>query len=359
MKAAVASAYASGESYEKVISIREDIPKPTRKKGQLLVKVRAVSLAPGDVRVLSGLTKYVQRPKSGFPYVVGGDLVGTVVEPDEKGRFRVGECIIARFSQPPYGALAEYAVVDAGLCAVKPEGLGLAEASTVANSPMVALRMAKDLVRKGDRVLVLGGAGGVGSHLVQLVKRQGASFLAATARTDHVEMLKELGVDRPIDYVSENWSELDEFKENPFDLIIDLAAEGAEGESIKRAQKIAKKGFQGGRVVTLVGPTHVFIIRNFYEMAKLMCCGLAPLSCYSTWTSIDRRYSRFFWYPDGLKEPIQADEWSEIFDAISKGQLKIVLDPAGPFRFSKEGICAALRLQETRHVKGKVAILLE
>lgn len=358
MKAAVGHKYASGEAYDKVITLESNWPKPKRKKGQLLVKVLACSLAPGDIRVLSGWTKLVQSPPGGLPYVLGGDLVGTVQEVGEKSRFKVGDCIVARFSQPPNGALAEYAVVDERLSAVKPESLGLAEASTVANSPMVALRLAKSVIRKGDRVMVLGGAGGVGSHLVQLAKRQGAAYVAATSNTKHIELLKSLGVDRAVDYTKVDWSAANEFKENPFDVVIDLAAEGKEGESKQRAMKIVKSGWQGGRSVTLVGPSPFYRVRNWCDLAELNCV-MIPFLCFSGWTRVDRRYPHYFWYDGALAEPIKEEEWKELFGAIANGQLKVVLDPAGPFKFTKEDICKAYRLQETRHVQGKVVILLE
>lgn len=351
MKCVLATDRGSGKDYDKILEIREKWPRPKRRPGQLLLRVQACALAPGDVRTLSGYTKLLQTPKGGVPYVPGGDVVGVVVEADEKTpKFKEGDCVIARFAGVPSGGLGEYATVKSKTCAVKPEGMSIVDAAAIAVSPMVALRLAKKWVRKGDRVLVLGSTGGVGIHLIQLLKDHGASFVAATAKRP--DLLEQYDVDRPIDYNKENFWEIPEFKKEKFDLVIDLAAPGKKGEAFRRSKAIVKPGFYGGRYISPTGKTPIFRMQTPLDVLSL----IKNMLIDSYTSKLTPWVPRFKW--ELALEDGNDEEWQELFKLVADGKLKIVTDPAGPFPFTEKGVRDAFLLQESRHPIGKVVILV-
>lgn len=194
---------AHGTDIDKLLSITSDRPKPVRKKGELLVRVQACALAPGDVRVMKGDCDFYQSPGS-FPYTPGGDLCGVIEEADPDSRFKTNDTVVAMFELPgPLNGLAEYAIVKESNAELKPESISAIDASALTSSSLTALLAAKKHVKEGDRVLVLGGSGGVGTFFVQMARNATASYIASTS-TDK-EMLQSLGVDRVIDYTKEKW----------------------------------------------------------------------------------------------------------------------------------------------------------
>lgn len=167
MRCILASAH--GNDIDSLLYMGESYPKPTRKNGEVLIKVHACALAPGDVRVLAGHCDYFQEPPKGFPYIPGGDVSGIVVEADGNSRFKEGDAVMAMFELPrPLSGLAEYISVKEKLVAMAPKSVPLAEASTLPSSGMSAMLAAKKFVKPGDRVMVLGGCGGVGTFFVQM-----------------------------------------------------------------------------------------------------------------------------------------------------------------------------------------------
>src|SRR5210317_1313695 len=94
MKCILASAH--GQDINSLLYTCNNYPIPTRKEGEVLIKVHACALAPGDVRVLAGHV-FIQEPPGGFPYIPGGDVSGVVVETDATSRFKVGDPVVAMF----------------------------------------------------------------------------------------------------------------------------------------------------------------------------------------------------------------------------------------------------------------------
>ena len=352
MKCALVTGRGSGKDYDKILEMREGWKKPERKKGQLLLRVQACALAPGDVRTLSGMTKLVQTPKGGVPYVPGGDMVGVVVEADEKTpKFKVGDCVIARFSGIPHGGLGEYATVRTRVCAIKPEWMSSVDAAAVSVSPFVALRLTKKWVRKGDRVLVIGSTGGVGIHLIQILKLFGASYVAATAK--RIDLLEQYDVDRAIDYNKENWWEIEEFKKDKFDLVFDLAAPGKPGEAWKHSKQILKSGFNGGRYISPTGNTPIFRVQTVLDVLGLV----RRMMIDSYVTKLTPWLPRYKW--ELALEDGDDAEWQELFKLVEDGKMRIVTDPSGPFPFTEKGVRDAFLLQESRHPIGKVVVKVE
>lgn len=235
--------------------LNEDVPKPeVLPKNKVLIKTEAVALAPGDARILSGMTKELQGPGV-TPYIPGGDCCGTVVDMGdalaEDLGFDVGDRIAARFVDGPMGALAEFALVSTEMCGKVPDELKSSEAAALASSGTIALSLSRRIKPK-ERVLILGAGGGVGSHLCQLLRLRDVGFIAGVSQNPD-RLKKKLGCDQVVDYTKEDPFTVAEWKENQFDVIVDLAS-GGWGTIIKQKEEgeklIVKSAAEGGRFLT-------------------------------------------------------------------------------------------------------------
>lgn len=203
------------------------------------------------------------------------------------------------------GSLAEYTTAEETVLAHKPKNLSFAEAASLP----LAIETAYDGLERagfsaGKSILVLGGAGGVGTHVIQLAKHVfGASKVAATSSTKKLELLSKLGADLPIDYTKENFEDLPE----KFDVVYDTVGE------TEKAFKVVK---EGGKVVTIVPP------------------GFPP-AIFFILTSNGAILEKLKPY-------------------LESGRVKAVLDPKSPFPFSQA--VEAFSYLETGRVTGKVVI---
>jgi NADPH:quinone reductase-like Zn-dependent oxidoreductase len=203
MKAIVQDTYGSAE----VLRAR-DIAKPEIGADEVLVRVRAASIHVGDwilmtgspfiMRFATGLT----RPKNQVP---GTDVAGTVeaVGPDVTG-LRPGDDVFGWCA----GAFAEYASAPEGQFIRKPASLTFEEAAAVGVSASTALQLLRDngQVKPGQKVLVNGASGGVGSFAVQIAKAFGAEVTGVTS-TGNVDLVRSIGADHVIDYTREDFTE--------------------------------------------------------------------------------------------------------------------------------------------------------
>jgi NADPH:quinone reductase-like Zn-dependent oxidoreductase len=222
----------------------ESIPVPTPGKGELLIKVAAAGVNPVDYKIRGGRYPAVKQDK--LPYVPGRDVAGTIVEcvaPTE--RFSKGDNV---FAMPAIerGGYAEYAVVKATEAAPMPAALNFIQAGAV---PLAALTAWQGLfkhgrLQEGQRVLIHGGAGGVGHFAVQFAKVKGA-YVATTASSQHLAFLRTLGADEVIDYKAQRFEDI--IKD--VDLVFDLVG----GETQDRSWSVLKKG--GSLVSTLAEPS--------------------------------------------------------------------------------------------------------
>ncbi len=184
--------------YDKSIPGRLELreaEKPAPGKGEVLVRVRAVSVNAADYRSM----KLGIVPKR---HIYGADIAGTVVETGEGvSRLTVGDAVLGDNALYGFGGFAEYTTAPETLLAKKPENVSFEAAATVSLAGVTALQglrlYGKDLT--GKRVLVLGAGGGVGTYAVQLAKYFGAS-VTAVCGTRNVGQTRSLGADRVIDY---------------------------------------------------------------------------------------------------------------------------------------------------------------
>ncbi|MGA7204761.1 MAG: NAD(P)-dependent alcohol dehydrogenase [Specibacter sp.] len=187
---------------------------------EVLVRVKAAGLDRGTWHMMTG-RPYAMRLVTGFRRPknpsVGLDLAGTVVAVGSAvTRFQVGEDVFG-FGQ---GSFAEYAKAKEDKLALKPEGLSFELAAIVPVSAVTALQALRDAghVQAGQKVLVTGASGGVGSYAVQVAKAFGAE-VAGTCSTSKVELVRSLGADHVVDYSREDFAD----GGRQYDLILDFA----------------------------------------------------------------------------------------------------------------------------------------
>jgi NADPH2:quinone reductase len=180
----------------------QQIPRPVAAPGQVLVEIAASGVNPLDTKIRAGQAAHAKHP---FPAVLGMDLAG-VVKSVGAGveRFRIGDEVYGLTGGVAglQGSLAEFAAVDADLLAHKPANLSMREAAAL---PLITITAWEGLVdrakaRSGQKVLVHGGAGGVGHVAVQLAKALGADVFA-TVRPEQAETVRRFGA-TPIDHTS-------------------------------------------------------------------------------------------------------------------------------------------------------------
>lgn len=272
MKAVLYSRYGSPE----VLELR-DIDKPVPKDNEVLIKVYATTVTAGDwrmrsakpflVRVYNGLFKPTKIKILGF------ELAGVVEEAGKKvTRFKPGDAVFASCGSR-FGAYAEYRCLPANeLIALKPSRMTFEEATAVPIGGLTALRLLKSSgLKRGQRILIYGASGSVGTFAIQIAKAFGAG-VTAVCSTTNTELVKSLGSESVIDYTKEDFTKASP----PFDVILD-----AVGKTSKSACKAILK--PGGKYVTVsstpkANSNDLFQLKDLIESGKLK-------------SVIDRRYT--------------------------------------------------------------------
>ncbi|CAN5129745.1 NADP-dependent oxidoreductase [soil metagenome] len=240
MKAAQYSSYGGPE----VITINPDAPTPTLKECQVLVEVYAASLNPFDMKLRMGYMK--ENIPLNFPVTIGGDFAGVVTEVAEgitefaKGDEVYGQAMIIAGNS---GSMAEFTAVNTKSTAKKPTSVNYEEAASLVLVGVSALQALEDHIHlaSGQKILIHGGAGGIGSIAIQLAKHLGA-YVATTVSEKDMDFVESLGADEVIDYKNEKFEE----KISDFDAVYDTVG----GETLERSFSVLKKG---GTLVTMAG----------------------------------------------------------------------------------------------------------
>lgn len=201
-------------------------PTPRPKARQVLVRVRASSVNPVDWKIREGALKMTMSPL--FPKIPGCDAAGEVVAVgDEVTRFAVGNRV---YGMPgTTSANAEYVVLEEAFAAFIPDNLNFEQAAAVPLVALTALQALRDHapVLSGDRVLVNGASGGVGSMAVQLAWALGAGEVIGTCAPDNVELVRSLGVSQVYNYEEHDFTK----DLSRYDVVFDAAGKSSFGES--------------------------------------------------------------------------------------------------------------------------------
>lgn len=311
MKAIAIKQYGGKEQLKEI-----DIPKPTPKEKQAIVKLHATSINPIDWKLREGYLKAMMP--FGFPIILGWDVAGIVEEVGEHVQdFKVGDRVFARPETTNRGTYAEYTIVDTHLLAKIPDNIGFEEAACVPLAGLTAWQCLFDFgnIQKGDKVLIHAGAGGVGTFAIQLAKNVGA-YVAATAGTHNVEFLKSLGADEVIDYKKQDFEKV----LTEFDFVLDSLG----GENQEKSFTVLKAG---GKLASIVSEPNQEKSRE------------KNIKSGNVWL-----------VPNG-------QQLEKIANLLEQNKLRVII--GHKFPFSEEGIKEAHALSESHHAKGKIVIQIK
>ncbi|HEV8679026.1 MAG TPA: NADP-dependent oxidoreductase [Stellaceae bacterium] len=231
MKAAYLTGHGGVEKF-----VYGDMPDPVAGPGEVVVDIHAASVNAADYKVRLG--SYNSTLK--FPYVLGRDFSGIVASrAADVTDLAIGDAVFGVCDAGIEGAYAEKIAIPAALVAKKPEALGDAEAAAMALTSLTAIWALEDTARlkKGETILIQGGAGGVAGFAIQLAKHLGATVITTASARNH-DYVKSLGADRVIDYGKEDFTKL----AGPCDVVFDTVG----GEVQVRSYEVLKPG---GRLV--------------------------------------------------------------------------------------------------------------
>ncbi|KAK9925288.1 hypothetical protein M0R45_033616 [Rubus argutus] len=293
-----------------VLKFDSSVAVPEIKEDQVLIKVVAASLNPVDFKRALGDFKATDSP---LPTVPGYDVAGVVKKVGSQvQKFKVGDEVYGAINEKGlenlkrFGSLAEYTAAEERVLALKPKNLSFIEAASLPLAIQTAYEgLERAELSAGKSVLVLGGAGGIGTHVIQLAKHVfDASKVAATASTKKLDLLRRLGADLAIDYTKENFEDLPE----KYDVVYD---------TVGQTDKAVKAVKEGGKVVcAIVGPVtppaFIFVVTSTASI-------LEKLKPY-----------------------------------LESRKVQPVLDPTGPYPFSK--VVEAFGYLESSRATGKVVV---
>jgi NADPH:quinone reductase-like Zn-dependent oxidoreductase len=319
-------------------AVLTDMPQPSARARELLVRVRAAGLNPVDYKTRAGGLRVIRRYP--LPIVMGNELAG-VVEDVGPGamRFAKGDRVFARVDKDTMGALAEYAVVREDHVARMPTSVDFPAAAAVPLAALTALQALRDELRvsAGQRVFIPGGAGGVGTFAIQIAKLLGA-HVATTASPRGEALVARLGADVVIDYTRERFED----KVSGYDSAFDLLG----GDTLARLWPVLKPG---GRLVSIAGMPEPVTARKDLGRGS----GLAALFWIASLTTRLRAarhglsYRYLFMHPSGA-------DLAYLASLIDAKKLEVVIDRVFSFAEVKE----AMAYLETGHAKGKVVVTM-
>ncbi len=314
MKAIVQNHYGSPELLE-----LKEVPKPEIEEHQVLVRVVAASLNAGDLFTLRG-DPWLVRLSMGFPnpkeHILGWDMAGQVVEVGSAvTEFKPGDEVYTACS----GSFAEYVRVAADRLALKPTNLTFEEAAAVPTAALTALIGLRDAgkVQAGQKVLIHGASGGVGTFAVQIAKALGAE-VAGVCSTRNVELVRSLGATEVFDYTQTDFTQ----SGNRYDLILD---------------NVAARSFRDLRRV--LSPEGLIIPNSGHGGMRYVIKAFL-ISMFS------RQQGTMFMATTNTKDLTIIKEY------IEAGQVKPVIDKSYPL----EEVPAALRYMAEQHAQGKIVI---
>jgi NADPH:quinone reductase-like Zn-dependent oxidoreductase len=312
-----------------------EIAKPVVKENDVLVQVHAAGVNLLDSKIRNGEFKMILPYKT--PFTPGHDVAGVVTKVGSRvSKFKVGDAVYARPADHRIGTFAELIVMNEKDVAMKPKNISMEEAASI---PLVGLTawqalVEKAILKKGQKVFIQAGSGGVGTFAIQLAKHLGAT-VATTTSTANIDLLKNLGADIIIDY-----------KKEDFETILkdyDVVLNSQDTKTLEKTLRILKPG---GKVISISGPPDPGfgkeINANWFLkiILKFLSAGIRKKA-----KSLGVNYSFLFMRAQG-------EQLSQITKLIESGLIKPVVNKVFPFEQTNE----AMAYVETGRAKGKVVV---
>lgn len=315
-----------------------DIPMPETGDGDVLIEVHAAGLNVLDSKIRSGEFKAILPYK--LPIALGHDGAGVVARVGRNVRdFKPGDAVYSRVPDGRIGTLAEFIAVKAEDVALKPSNLTMIEAASI---PLVGLTAWQSLVeragiRKGQKVLIHAGSGGVGTIAIQLARHLGAT-VATTASAANKDLVATLGADVVIDYRKEAFEEA----VSGYDVVLNSLG----AETLEKSLDVLKPG---GQLISISGPPDpAFAKQQGFHWVLQFGVRLMSSSIRRKARARKVNYSFLLMKADGA-------QLRQITNLLEAGTIKPVIDRVFPFDAANE----ALAYIETGRAKGKVVVQLK
>ncbi len=294
-----------------------DIEKPIPQAKEVLIKIMAAGINPIDWKIRRGMLKIATGNK--FPLQLGFDYGGIIVEKGSQvEQFQIGDEVFGFLNQLPGRTYAEYAIIPASLLVKKPPNQSFIEAAATPLAASTALQVLRDFgnIQAGNRILVNGASGGVGSFAVQIGKIFSAQ-VDGVCSSKNIDYVTSLGADKVIDYTQEDWRKT----EQKYDIIFDAVAKS----SFWHCRQLLKP--QGTYITTLPNP------------------GIILLNYLTAW--LPQKGKLIFF------AQAQASDWQFLKEAIESGKLTVRIDRT--YTFSQ--VAAAHNYSESERVRGKIVLI--
>ena len=312
-----------------------DVPEPDVGDNDVLIQVHATAVNQLDSKLRNGEFKPIlpYRP----PFILGHDVAGVVVRVGPRVRqFKVGDEVYARPDDFRIGTFAELIAVKEDSVAIKPKNITMEEAASI---PLVGLTAWQALVekarlKKGQKVFIQAGSGGVGTFAIQLAKHLGAT-VATTTSAGNMALVKSLGADVVIDYKQDAFEE----RLNGYDVVLN----SQDGKTLAKSLGVLQPG---GHLISISGPPDP----QFAEDTKapwLVKQVMRALSWGARRQAQRRKVSYTF-----LFMKASGSQLRQITPLIESGAIRPVIDKVFPFESTNE----AMAYVESGRAKGKVVI---
>lgn len=317
------------------LTVIDDYPVPKVGPGQVVIRVKASSFNYHDVLTVKGMPGI----KVPFPIVIGLDMAGEITElGDGVAPWEVGDRVLVNplnkkglMGEMLDGGMAEYCAMDASQLIMMPPDVSFEDAASLPVAYGTAHRMiiTHATIKPGDKVLVLGASGGVGTGCVMLAKHLGAEVIACAGSDDKMDRLKELGADHVINYRTTDFSKW----------------------AIEKYGKPQRRSYEGGVDVVINftgGDTWAPSLKCVKRGGSILVCGATAghdpkEDLRYVWSFELRIIGSNSFYEENLKG---------LMDMIQAGALKPVIDKVLPLEEAADG----LRMIRDREVMGKIII---
>lgn len=312
-----------------------EVPEPELREDEVLVQVHAAGVNQLDSKIRNGEFKLILPYRA--PFVLGHDVAGVVVRVGPRVRqFKPGDEVYSRPDDFRIGTFAEFVAVKEDSLAIKPNNVTMEEAASI---PLVGLTAWQALVekarlKKGQKVFIQAGSGGVGTFAIQLAKHLGAT-VATTASAGNAALVKRLGADVVIDY-----------RQDDFEKILrdyDVVLNSQDGKTLEKSLNVLKPG---GKLISISGPPDPAFAEEFKaswlvkQVLRVLSLGIR--------TQAKRRDVSFSF----LFMKASASQLRQITALIESGAIRPVVDKVFPFASTND----ALAYVESGRAKGKVVI---